>query len=64
VSSPANARVRLTGAALGAPIMSFVGRFENVRAGTYLIELLAPDNKVLQSRQIAVAEGQTTTVTF
>jgi len=32
--------------------------------GNYVIELMSPDNKVLQSKQIVVVAGQTTTVTF
>jgi hypothetical protein len=64
VASPANARVRLSGGALGAPTMSFTGRFENIRAGAYLIELMSPDNKPLDRRQIVVIQGETTTVNF
>jgi protocatechuate 3,4-dioxygenase beta subunit len=64
VASPANARIRLSGGSLGAPTLSFTGRFENVRAGTYLIELMSPDNKPLDKRQIVVIRGETTTVNF
>ena len=61
---PANARVRLSGGSLGAPTMSFTGRFENIRAGSYLIELMSADNKPLDRRQIVVIQGETTTVNF
>jgi hypothetical protein len=64
VATPVNARVRLSGGALGAPTMSFTGRFENIRAGSYLIELMSPDNKPLDRRQIVVIQGETTTVNF
>jgi hypothetical protein len=64
IATPANARVRLSGGSLGAPTMSFTGRFENVRAGSYLIELMSSDNKPLDGRRIVVIQGETTTVNF
>jgi protocatechuate 3,4-dioxygenase beta subunit len=64
VESPPGARVRLSGGALGAPMMSFNGRFENVRPGTYVLELMSNDNKPIDKRQVVVIEAQTTTVSF
>jgi large repetitive protein len=64
VTSPSPARVRLTGGTLVAPLTSMAGRFENVRPGSYLIELLSNDNKTLDRRQIVVVESQTTSVAF
>jgi len=64
VTSPANARLRLSGGGLQSPIMSFNGRFETLRPGAYTLELLTSENKVLQQKQVVVTAGETTTVTF
>ena len=64
VASPSPARIRLSGGGLPSSIMSFNGRFETVRPGSYMIELLSNDNKVIQQKQIVVVASETTTVTF
>ena len=64
IASPAGARVRLSGGALTSAIMAFNGRFDNVRPGNYVIELLTKENNPIERKNITVVEGQTTTVTF
>lgn len=64
IASPANARVRLSGGGMTSPLLSSIGRIDNLKPGTYLLELLSADNKVLQQKEVVVIGGQTTTVTF
>jgi len=45
-------------------MISTFGRFDNLAAGEYVVELLGDDGKPTDRKTAIVREGQTTTVTF